>query len=169
MRGIKLVKFLLWAFLLVSPAVAWGLYSYLSIYTQARQARFTVDVLDRLVRAYILVENRTIGNLSGLPDFHIISARDSLSVKGEDLRRGISRGYKYDMTSTGQGRYVISASPINDFQLSVEFGITEDGKLRANNKNVDFEADSYEEVKSWQQIVSLDSSVRTAQQPEYLK
>jgi hypothetical protein len=135
---------------------------------EARQARFNVNVLQRYIEAYKTVEGKQIKSLAELPDFHIISTYDSLSVKAQDLRRGMVSGYIYDMDYLGGGKYVISASPTNLINSRYEFGINERGVLKMNNKGADPTADSREEMESWQEIQPIEQ-VRTAQLPDYLK
>jgi hypothetical protein len=134
---------------------------------EARQTRFNLKVLQRYIKSYKNVEGKQIEDLSQIPDFHIISPDNSLSLSAKDIRKGISSGYVYDMQSLGNGRYVISASPLGFLNSNMEFGITEKGMLKMNNKGVDPISDTYQEVESWPQIPS-NEHVRTATLPEYL-
>ncbi len=141
---------------------------YLRAVHESRQARFNTDVLERFLRSFRMVEGKQVRFLAELPDFHIISSYDSLSVKGKDLRKQILAGYVYDLTTFPDGRYVISASPVSWVSSGVEFGITDQGELKFNNKTIDPEADSYEEVSGWTKIPRIERP-RTAELPEYLE
>ena len=134
-------------------------------YNQVRQARFTVDVLQRYLIAYERVEDRRITRMEDLPDFHIVSSADSLSLRGADLRASPFRGgYIYDLRDMGDGKYVISASPVGLFTPRVEFGITEQGYLGINQQGTDPDPDGYDEVHSWNFLPSIER-VRTASAP----
>jgi hypothetical protein len=125
----------------------------LNAVTQVIQARFTVDALERYLKAYQRIENRTIRSLAELPDFTLISAGESLSLNSADLRKGgIYRGYVYDMQYLKGGKFVISASPVGKFPSRPEFAITEDGDLRTNMKDTDVIADAHDEVQTWTAI-----------------
>ena len=135
--------------------------------TEARQARFTVDVLEQYLEAYQLVEHRSIESLSQLPDFDLVSPAESLSLKSQDLKQGIHGGYIYDFQYLGNGKFVISASPVGLLPIW-EFGITNSGNLRMNTRNVDAQADSYEEVEGWRLIPRKDKA-RSKDLPGYLQ
>lgn len=164
----KPTPLLLKVLLILVTAVLIFMFLVLRASNQARKARFNVDVLQRYIRALEIVEKKEIKNLSELPDFHIISTYDSLSITGEDLKKGIVDGYVYDMSPWGSGGYVISASPIGLLRPNLEFGITEDGILRMNDRNVDLMPDDYDEVTKWEKIPRSEQ-VRTAELPDYLK
>ena len=134
---------------------------------QIRQARFTVDVLEQYLQASRLVGNKPIEGLSELPEFHLISPSDSLSLKSRDLKQGIKNGYVYDLRYSGDGKFVISASPVGLWPI-YEFGITQEGILRMNSKGVDADADSYEEVEKWA-IITRQEQVRSRDLPAYLR
>ena len=135
---------------------------------QARQARFTVDVLEQYLKAYKLVEHRSIESLRGLPDFYLISPYDSLSLRSADLKQGIKNGYIYDFQYLGDDKFVISASPVGALPFRQEFGITDDGVLRMNTQKVDVDADNYEEVEKWP-VITRKERVRSKDLPDYLR
>ena len=141
---------------------------YLRQTNQMRQAQFNVDVLQRYIQAYKIVEGKQIESLQDLPDFHLISPPESLSLKAADVRQGVFCGYIYDMQYLGQERYVISASPIGLLAPGIEFASTDQSVLRVNNKNADVDADSYDEVAKWQALPH-EQGVRTKELPDYLK
>jgi hypothetical protein len=143
---IFLAALLLWA----------GLVVVLVPLNQLRLAQFRLDVLALLIRAHYLVQERQIESFQDLPDFHIVSYFDSLSFRKSDLREGIADGYIYDMNYLGQGKYVISASPVGVLAPKVELGITHQGYLMLNNKNIDSSADSFEEVTGWEPTIRYD-------------
>ncbi len=135
---------------------------------EARQARFTVDVLEEYVQSYKLVKNHWIENLHQLPDFTLVSPADSLSLTSKDLKQGIKDGYIYDYQYLGGNRFVISASPAGLAPFCPEFGITEKGALKINRTNTDPTADSYQEVDSWPMLPRKER-VRSKDLPQYLK
>jgi hypothetical protein len=137
---------------------------------EARKARFTVEVLNRYLRAYERTEGINIKRLADLPDFEIVSVGESLSLSSADLKISpILGGYIYDMQYVSPDQYTISASPIGLFTLPVEFGVTQDGQVRKNSgSGVDAEADSYEEMKLWDKI-NQSENIRTKQLPAYLQ
>lgn len=137
-------------------------------YNLAEQARFNVDVLEQFIQYDRMIEGRQIENLTDLPDFHLISPTKSLSVRASDIRRKIFGGYVYDMQSSGQGRYVISASPIGFLAPPVEFGVTEKGLLGMNTRDPDVYPDSREEVQHWP-WVERETGVRSQALPAYLR
>ncbi|MCK5581468.1 MAG: hypothetical protein KAJ18_09380 [Candidatus Omnitrophica bacterium] len=141
---------------------------YIRGVNQLRQARFNVNVLQRYIQAYLVVENKQVESLQDLPDFHLVSPPESLSLKAEDVRDGFSGGYIYDFQYLGEGRYVLSASPVGVLTPQVEFGSTNHGVLRVNKDNVDVDPDSYEEVEGWVALVP-EKGVRTKEFPEYLR
>jgi hypothetical protein len=161
----------------VGAVVAAVLLLFLSVYgwirlyglNQARQARFTVEVLSRFIQAYKRSEGKMITRLADLPDFDIISAADSLSFSSADLKKSpVLSGYVYDMQFFSPDKYVISASPMGLFAPAVEYGVTENGQVKTNARDVDVQADSYEEVLGW----GADSRVeriRTKELPLYLR
>ena len=123
---------------------------------QMRLAQFRLDVLASLIRSLYLTEERQIESFQDLPDFHIVSYFDGLSFRKSDLKGGIVDGFIYDMQYLGQGKYVISASPVGVFAPKVELGITHQGYLMLNNKNIDSSADSFEEVAGWEPTIRYD-------------
>ena len=127
-------------------------------YNLAREASFNIDVLERYIHAYQLVEQESIKSLKELPKFDIISPKDSLSLKSEDLRTGQYHGYRYDLQFTSEDQFVISASPIKTglFSPNIEFGIIDDGILRFNDHGVDSEPDTYTEVKGWKGMERIE-------------
>lgn len=138
-------------------------------YQQVRQARFTVDVLQRFIQSYRLIEGKTVGSLAEVPDFELVSPADSLRLRGKDLRKSpVRNGYIYDLQDLGEGVYVISASPIGLLTPKLEFGITEDGLLKMNQAGTDALPDKHDEVQRWQAIKSVER-VRSAAVPDYLR
>ena len=137
----------------------------LSAANQARQARFSVDALEQYWQAYKLVEEKSIERLSELPDFHLVSPSTGLSLESKNLKRGVTGGYVYDLQYLENDKFVISASPVGIFSM-YEFGITDKGILRVNYKNVDAQADSYDEVEKWP-IISREEKIRTKDFPVY--
>ena len=126
-----------------------------------------MNALQRYLKAYKTVSGQDILSLSELPDFHLISTHDGFSLESKDLRGGMFLGYFYDLQCFEDGRYVISASPLGMFHAPVEFGITDKGFLKMNNKSVDPEPDDYEEVTGWRRIRRLDQ-VRSKALPDYI-
>lgn len=152
----------------VAVAAVLGLILVIRQYNQADQARFNVDILDQFIQSYRVIEGRQIESLSDVPDFHIISPYKSLSVRGSDIRGKMFGGYIYDMAYSGNGQYVISASPIGFLAPQVEFGVTEKGLLAVNTRNVDVQPDSREEVEHWKWL-NREVGVRTKDLPAYLR
>ena len=134
---------------------------------QAREARFAVDALEQYLQSYRRVEKKSIERLSELPDFYLIAPSASLSLRAKDIKQGIHSGYVYDLQYVDKDKFVISASPVGLFS-SYEFGITDKGILRMNNKNVDAEADSYTEVETWP-IITREERIQTKDLPAYLR
>ena len=134
---------------------------------QIKKARFAVDALQQYLQSYNLVEQKAIERLSDLPDFYLVSPSASLSLKSSDLKQGVNNGYVYDLQYLGKDKFVISASPAGTFAF-YEFGITDKGILRMNNKSVDVNADSYEEVEQWPTI-TREERIRSKDLPAYLK
>ena len=138
-------------------------------YNRARQARFTVDILQRYISALERIADQRVLSLGDLPDFDIISAQDSLRLRSADLKQNPLRGgYVYDMQSEGDGLYVISASPVGLLSPRVEYGITEQGVLKENFRGVDPFPDSRAEVSAWPPIDRIENA-RTRDLPEYLR
>ena len=157
----KLIGFaaiLIIAFFLVGVFAGW----------QATQARFNVDALGRMIQAYQVSEGKTIESLADLPDFEVISSSDGLAAKSADLKKMICFGYSYDLQYLGKGQYVVSASPVGWFNSGYEFGITQKQEMKANRKNPDAQADSYDEVTRWRSIPRYEH-VRTKILSEYLR
>ena len=154
----KIFTILLSMFIIIF-CVAWLL---VYPYNLAREARFNIDVLERYMHASQLIKHETIKNLKELPKFHIISPKDSLSLKSEDLRTGQYHGYRYNLQFISEDQFVLSASPIKTglFSPNIEFGIIDDGILRFNDQKVDSEPDTYPEVKGWKGIERVER-VRT--------
>ena len=121
-------------------------------YNEAQQARFNVDALGRYLLSAQAMGSSQIRSLQALPDFEIISTSKSLSLKSKDIRDGKIGSYQYDLTFPESGGFVLSASPVGVFSSKEEFGMTEEGILKYNNKRVDPEPDSYAEVTGWQNI-----------------
>jgi len=160
-----LVKIVLAVFILVLLWQGARIYGI----NQARQARFNIEVLGRFINAYHRAEGKWVERLKDMPDFHIISTADSLSLRSADLKRGpILDGYVYDMQTIEPGKYVISASPIGFLAPGIEYAITENGQVKYHKADVDSSADSYEEISSWPVDEHMER-IRTAQLPPYLQ
>ncbi len=140
---------------------------YLNVVGQTRQARYNIEVLERYIQAVKILENRFVESLAELPDYEIISPYDSLSLNLSRLRSGILEGYHYDLQYLGNGQFVISASPFGFFSSGMEFGITDEGILKVNNENIDFQVDDYKEVSQWKAITKMER-IRSKNTPEYL-
>ncbi len=162
------MKTRVWVFLIA--AAGFVLSVYVIQYNQSRGARFTVDVLQRYISAWERVTDRKIFSWDDIPDFDIISPADSLRVRSADLKRNAFRrcGYVYDMRFEEEARYVISASPMGLLSPRVEYGITEQGILKENTRDVDLLPDSRGEVSSWKAIERIENA-RTRDLPEYLR
>ena len=158
-----------WFFISVL-VVAGGLLAVSVIqYNQARQARFTVDILERYISALERITDLRILSLGDLPDFDIISPEDSLRLRSADLKKNPLRGgYAYDMRVEGEDLYVISASPVGLMSPRIEYGITEQGILKENTRGVDPLPDSRGEVSAWKAIDRIENA-RTRVLPEYLR
>ena len=138
-------------------------------FNQARQARFTVDILQSYISALERITDLQVLSLSDLPDFDIISPADSLRLRSADLKSNPLRGgYAYDMQFAGEDLYVISASPVGVLSPHIEFGITEQGILKQNTRDVDPLPDSRDEVSAWIGIDRIENA-RTRELPEYLR
>lgn len=128
------------------------LWSFLNFQNHILKTRFVLHAAGRYVQAYELLNNdhNQIRSLADLPDFHLVSYDDSLSLESKDLRSRVIDGYFYDFQRHRDGGFVISASPLGPgLWGAVEFAVTDDGNLRVNRQGVDSRPDGYEEVKHW--------------------
>jgi len=157
-----------WAFFIAASWLVLAL--HVIQYNQSRGARFTVDILQQYISAWERVTDRQVLSWDDIPDFDIISPGDSLRVRSADLKRNAFRrgGYVYDMRFEGESRYVISASPMGLLSPRIEYGITEQGILKENTRDVDPLPDSRGEVSSWKAIERIENA-RTRDLPEYLR
>ncbi len=132
----------------------------MSRYDKIKRARFGVDALSRYIFSYQKVSGVEVQSLAQLPEFVLFSQTDGYLLRAEDLRKRVYDGYFYDFQPVGEGMYVISASPVYPLSPKVEFGITEDGVLRANTDQVDALGDPHEEVSNWKPVFD-SGSIRT--------
>lgn len=159
-----------WVIVVIVVLLSGAIYGGISLVglNQARQARFTVEVLSRYIQAYQRVAGKLITTLADLPDFEIISAAESLSLRSVDLKRSpVLSGYVYDMQFFPPDKYVISASPIGLFAPDIEYGVIENGQIKINIRSVDAQGDSYEEVSAWD-VDKGEERIRTKGLPAYL-
>lgn len=132
----------------------------ISRYDKIKRARFGVDALGRYIFSYQKVSGVSVRSLSQLPEFVLFSQTDGYLLRADDIRKRIHDGYFYDFQPAEEGAYVISASPVYPLSPKVEFGITEDGVLRANTDQVDALGDPRAEVSGWKPIFD-SGSMRT--------
>ncbi len=118
----------------------------------ARRARFNVDVLEKVVKAYYNANGKYPQDLGNLPKFYVVSARDRMYIDADIIKPKVRNGYNYDFQLIDGEQFVISASPIGFWNAGQEFGITEKGILRSNNFRPDEAADSHGEVESWKSV-----------------
>src|SRR3989338_2266598 len=120
-----------------------------------RQARFTTDIVYKIMAEYYKRYKIYPESFKKLPRFYVVSALDRYYLDSKNLADGRCRGYRYDLQLIGKDKFVISVSPIGFWPAPVEFGITEKGILKSNGHSVDGQADSYDEVEGWGTIPNL--------------
>jgi hypothetical protein len=159
-----------WIAVFVTVAAGFFLAVCVIRHNQARQARFTVDILQRYISALERITDLQVLSWDDLPDFDIISPDDSLRLRLADLKRNAfhAGGYVYDLQSEGDDLYVISASPVGLLSPRAEYGITDQGVLKENTRQVDPLPDSRGEVSAWKAIERIENA-RTRELPEYLR
>lgn len=159
-----------WGIVLIVVAAGIVLAVCVIQHNQSRQARFTVDILQRYIGALERITDVQVLSWDDVPDFDIISPDHSLRVRSADLKKNAFRdgGYVYDMRFEGDDLYVISASPIGMLSPRIEYGITDQGILKENARGVDPLPDSRGEVSSWKAIARIENA-RTRDLPEYLR
>lgn len=160
------MKRLFFIIIILTASLAAGLYLYR--YDLMRRAKFNIVVLADYLRAYLFLHPEPLNQLSDLPDFDIISPQHSLGLKAGEIRRGTFKGYAYHLQMNPDGTFYMTASPQGIFSPSVEYAATNSGALLMNTKGVDVEADSWEEIRSWQ-VIEHQESYRSRQLPEYLR
>jgi len=140
--------------LIVAGASIFSVWFWLEVmpYNQARQARFNIDVLGRYLISSRIMTDRIVKSLAEVPEFEIVSTRESLALKSAAIRDGKEGPYRYHLENLGEFEFVISASPSGLFAPREEFGMTEQGILKYNTVNVDPFPDSREEVNGWESI-----------------
>lgn len=123
---------------------------------QARQARFTIDVLEDVIFGYQQVTGKRVDSLRSLPDFDVISRMDGLRVAADDLRDGIHGAYVYDWQFLEDGRYLLTALPLGRLAPQVSYVIADDRRLRFG---MGFKADDdvgYSEIFRWPFLVRTE-------------
>ncbi len=124
----------------------------ISRYDKIKQVRFSVDALNRYIFSFQKISGVQVQSLTQLPEFVLCSQLDGYLLRSEDLLRRVHGGYFYDFQAFGDGLYVISASPVYPLSPKVEFGVTEDGIVRANTDQVDSVGDLHSEVSKWNPV-----------------
>lgn len=122
----------------------------------ARQARFNVDVIYKVIIVYYNRNQSYPANLKELPRFYVVSALEKFYLDSAKLARGAWDGYRYDFKSFGKNNFVLSASPVGFWPAGIEYGITAKGVLKANDHRPDKGADLPQEVESWRAVDSLN-------------
>ena len=120
--------------------------------SEVQWARFRVEALGRYLAAYHKITGKEIMALQGLPDFVLSTTDEKYMLHASDFKKNLIDGYFYDYEYLGEGRFVLSASPLRVFPSCPEFGFTDKGTLRTNTVDVDHLSDSYNEVEGWQEI-----------------
>ena len=123
---------------------------------EARQARFNVDIIHKVIMEYYRRHKSYPEDLHKLPKFYVVSAMDKLYFESSGLNKDEWQGYRYHFQLIGKDKFVLSASPVEFWKAPFEFGITEKGILKSNDRAIDVSADSYEEVDSWKATGGFD-------------
>ncbi len=123
----------------------------------SRQARFNTDVIYKLIMVYHDRNQAYPSSLTDLPKFYVVSAMEKFYLDSVKLARGAWDGYRYNFKSVDKNNFVLSASPVGFWPSGIEYGMTEEGILKANSKSVDALADGHEEVKRWGAVNSLNT------------
>ena len=119
---------------------------------QIRQVRFNMKGLFNVISQYHKGHGRYPNTLSDLPKFYVVSAIDKLYFDSAHFTGCEFDGYRYDYKMLDDLKFALSASPKRLWPMAVEFGITEDGQLKINDRYVDNLPDSREEVNSWRPV-----------------
>ncbi|HSA31771.1 MAG TPA: hypothetical protein P5160_08245 [Candidatus Omnitrophota bacterium] len=136
----------------------------ISRYDKIKRVRFGVDALNRYIYSYEKISGVRVTTLSQLPEFVLYSQEEGYFFRSENIKRRVFDGYYYDFQVLGDDYRVISASPIHPLSPKVEFGVTEDGILRANIDSVDAAADTHDEVSKWKPVFD-SGAIRTWNSP----
>ncbi len=145
----RIFEKLKWFIVLIVAAVLFLFILNVKTAGQIRQVRFNMKGLFNVISQYDKAHGRYPNTLSDLPKFYAVSAIDKLYFDSAHFSGCEFDGYRYDYQVLGNTQFVLSASPKHPWPMAVEFGMTEDGQLKFNDRHVDSLPDSREEVKSW--------------------
>lgn len=123
---------------------------------QIRQARFNIMALYHTIVQYKAVHNRYPQRLSALPKFYVVSVMDRLYFDSAHFTQNEFDGYRYELQLIDPQQFALSASPKRLWPIAVEYGITEEGNLKANEHRVDREMDPYPEIRNWDSVKPND-------------
>ncbi len=123
-----------------------------------RQARFSVDILGKILNEYHRIHHAYPAKLEDIPKFYAVSAKDRFYLDSKIVAQKKWGGYSYALSNFDADRFVLTATPLLFWPPQKEFGITEQGVLRVNHENIG-KVKSYDDVSQWKVIPHMDQKL----------